>query len=302
VVRQTVRNDYPLLACLELGARQISVATGDLTDPQLAPRLQLLREEGVRIIARHVWPAGRPPRLPGPDEPVDEVELALLDRAVISPAERQIVAELASVGRPIILSTLMRHHGEGAELPRWRYGFTRDEMTALDGMFEDDPDTPGPARIVANAPDIDTIRQIVAARARWPADIVATVRGDDDEAASLLAAQFLECCASDGRFLVDPFGELDRTLDVSPGLLDRQCNPRPAFHTLRILNSLVANPDCHVTEAGGRYQIRRTGHAAVVSPGPRHSSSEGDLILLGAGCRVDGDGPLPRGPIAWLTT
>ena len=41
------------------------------------------------------------------------------------------------------------------------------------------------------------------------------------------------------RLYIEPFLDLDRTMDVGLGLLDRQSNPRPAFHALRCLNTCL---------------------------------------------------------------
>nr|HRJ43357.1 hypothetical protein [Caldilineaceae bacterium] len=41
------------------------------------------------------------------------------------------------------------------------------------------------------------------------------------------------------RLFVEPFVELDRTMDIAEGLLDRLCNPTPLFHLLRHLNTLL---------------------------------------------------------------
>ncbi|MEZ4726684.1 MAG: hypothetical protein R3E79_06070 [Caldilineaceae bacterium] len=38
---------------------------------------------------------------------------------------------------------------------------------------------------------------------------------------------------------MEPYRDLDRTMDVTHGLLDRLCNPRPVFHLLRHLNTLL---------------------------------------------------------------
>ena len=41
------------------------------------------------------------------------------------------------------------------------------------------------------------------------------------------------------RLFVEPFIDLDRTMDVGQGLLDPLCNPRPVFGVLRCLNALL---------------------------------------------------------------
>ena len=49
VVRQPVRNDYPLLACLELGAQALRCPWTDLD--QSGDRLRFLRSQGVQVQA-----------------------------------------------------------------------------------------------------------------------------------------------------------------------------------------------------------------------------------------------------------
>ena len=38
---------------------------------------------------------------------------------------------------------------------------------------------------------------------------------------------------------LEPLVDLDRTMDIANGVLDRLCNPRPIFHALRCLNTLL---------------------------------------------------------------
>ena len=49
VIRQPVRNDYPLLASIELGATHVRVPWRDLRAPLQSRRLAILRDEGIRI-------------------------------------------------------------------------------------------------------------------------------------------------------------------------------------------------------------------------------------------------------------
>jgi len=55
VIRRRVRNDYPLLACVELGVKWIRVPWTDLSDPIQSRRLAILRDEGVGITATSLW-------------------------------------------------------------------------------------------------------------------------------------------------------------------------------------------------------------------------------------------------------
>ena len=87
------------------------------------------------------------------------------------------------------------------------------------------------------------------------------------------------------RFFVDGLTELDRTLDLAPGLLDRRSNPRPAFHTLAILNAVRHGAgSVTITRDGDRFLVRRPDLEAVIDLGGDTSQSRpAEAILLGAG-------------------
>ena len=55
VVRQRVRNDYPFLSLLELGARHVRFPLSDLDDALQRRRLALLRDEGIATTATCLW-------------------------------------------------------------------------------------------------------------------------------------------------------------------------------------------------------------------------------------------------------
>lgn len=306
VIRQPMRNDYPLLACLELGARVASVSAADADDPVLAARLAVLRDEGVRVVARVVWTAVRAPRLPAPGAPVDEIELVLVNRPAPTATEFGELTE-ALGGRDLIVSTMARRVKGGAELPRWQYGFTTDDIPELDRDLR----TAGldDSRVLVSVRDVDDVHVAgeFAATSSLTAitavDLVAQVEGPDAEAAGNLAELFLASCERpSGRFLVDGLSELDRTLDLSAGLLDRAWNPRPAFHTLRILNSLVhGGTDGIVTRQGDGFRVRRTGVDGLVRLGRlgADAASEDAEIVVDL-CRGVAVADRPEGPTLLL--
>jgi hypothetical protein len=71
---------------------------------------------------------------------------------------------------------------------------------------------------------------------------------DDREGLNRAAeAVFASAFLPNVRVFLDPLMDLDRTMDVAHGLLDRQCNPRPAFHAARCLNSILfARPETRI--------------------------------------------------------
>ena len=60
-VRQPVRNDYPLLACLELGAQALRCPWTDLD--QSGDRLRFLRSQGVQVQATMLADEAHPVRV-----------------------------------------------------------------------------------------------------------------------------------------------------------------------------------------------------------------------------------------------
>lgn len=326
VVRESVRNDYPLLGLLELGARYASVSLADAVDPALAERLAVLRDEGVGVITRVVWPAGEDPALPAIGAPVDEVELVLLDRTVPTSAE---LAAVADAGWPLVWSTLVRKHRGTAELPRWRYGLTVDEALALDaalaaagrsrdrvlvnggeagpsrGSGAGQSTVSGPAPTGAADPVAAVLDRVGSAQ--WAcvsgADVVVPIGDVGALAGSFLAA----CAAGPGRFFVDGLTQLDRTLDVSDGLLDRAANPQPGFHVLRTLNSLLHGAEparverladgFRVTRGSLRGEVVPAGSAALAK---RADAGGVQLIDLAAGVALPAGSPVPKGPVLLL--
>jgi hypothetical protein len=299
-----VRNDYPLLSCLELGANQISVPIAEADDAERAQRLQALREEGVRVTARAIWATGADLRLPAAAAPVDAVELVLLDRVTVGAEEVRTVQRVAQ-SWPVRLSTMVRSHHAAAELPRWRYGFAAEDLPGIAQLL----DVSLPVRIVLHAPDAATVQRAMsqAAGSNIPAtavDLIAPAGKDPLTAARELADLFLTACeAGVGGFLVDGLIELDRTLDLSAGLLDRACNPQPAFHALRILNSLVhAGGPATITRDPAGFRVDRDRLTATIatsgsSPLPDTVDPAADVIDLATGSTVTAPDH-PAGP--WM--
>lgn len=285
VIRQPVRNDYPLLACLELGVGRVSVSEADLARPEFAERLQVLRDEGVAVVARVLWAPGRAPTRPSEDAPVDEVELVLLDRAWLAQDES---AAIAGWRWPLLLNCLTKAPKGEAELPRWKSGFGADEADALDRSLA--------------AAGRSGDRVLLAGRARpgdpggWASlagvDHVLAAPGTEASGLSDFASGLLCLLAGRvGRVWVDGLTELDRTLVTATGLLDRACNPQPGFHVTRLVSSAIQADPGAVVELGA--EGRRAWVSAdrfqafLDTAGP--VEGEGELIDLGLGESVARD-------------
>jgi len=245
-IRQPVRNDYPFLACLELGASAVRTPWTDLAQPLQRRRLFLLRQEGVQVQAfvpwsteldLHSWVDAHPDgvdawelQVPGTPWPADECLNLLRDCGPCT---------------PLALSPVVP--GEripGKQHPRTRVGFRLPELPELDRRLceadvrldsvlcrlEGNPwET---ARALASLPPLRRIDRV---------DWLLTLPARDQARRALVAAEALFAAALDprARLFVDPLIDLDRTMDVRYGLLDTLCNPRPAFHVLRCLNTVL---------------------------------------------------------------
>ena len=143
-MRQRVRNDYPLLACAELGVHAVRVPCGDVLDPLQHERLALLRAEGMRIHAcLPVAPEACPD--PGPGTVETGLELAARLGAVIeiqlagatssSRDTLSLLRDLATRHPDLAVAVACVLPGEqvaGKHHPRTRMGFLPGELPDLD--------------------------------------------------------------------------------------------------------------------------------------------------------------------------
>ena len=247
-VRQPVRNDYPLLACLELGATAARLPWTDFAAPLQRSRLSLLRAEGVQIQAFGPAPDDLDlhARLDAHPACADAWELQLPGSPWPTDA---CLHQLRDCRRraSLCLSTLLPgQRVPGKQHPRTRTGFLAPELPELDRRLRqadvcidavlcrlDYGLNPWEAaREFAALPELDRIGRV---------DYLLTLPGLDDQDSALLAteARFAAAQTPGSRLYVDPLIDLDRTMDVRHGLLDPLCNPRPAFHALRCLNALL---------------------------------------------------------------
>jgi predicted phosphodiesterase len=233
-VRQPVRNDYPLLACLEMGARRLRLPIEDLADPTQAERVEVLRREGVRpqwtALGVDALRAGLAHLRDG-----DIVELQV-------PGTRQppsgLLDEIPSTCAKALCPVLPGEVVPGKQHPRTRIGYRPGELADLDIAA----DVELVVRLDGASPwdDVDALRQVDR-----PLCLLAELPGVDQWRAAQAAACSVVAAATLGAILLlEPLVDLDRTMDVSHGLLDGLCNPRPAFHTARHLAALLAEAPC----------------------------------------------------------
>ena len=62
---------------------------------------------------------------------------------------------------------------------------------------------------------------------------------DDLNARRVAEALLLTATVPENRLFIDPLTDFDRTMDLTHGLIDTRCNPRPAMTVVRTLNTIL---------------------------------------------------------------
>lgn len=249
-VRDRVRNDYPFLACLELGARYVRVPAADLADNLQRQRLALLRDEGVRLAGVWLWSEWLKltetvrPYAPQLDSIEVQVPGTLWPE---QPCLQEIARCRRELGIPLTLAPLLaQEYTPGKYHPRMRIGYRAAELVELNQWLS--RYNIHVERVLGHIdPEADPWEAIGAFISLLPLsqinnfDFVVPLPGLDENAhvgrvaEAMLAAALLPGC----RLFLDPLVDVDRASDINYGLLDRLCNPRPAFQAVRCLNTIL---------------------------------------------------------------
>ncbi|HRW10528.1 MAG TPA: metallophosphoesterase, partial [Caldilineaceae bacterium] len=246
-IRQPVRNDYGLLALLELGARHLRLPAADLADPIQHARLAFLREHGVAVTGQWLYDPRR--TLDDAIAPhcnqVDGIEVTLLGSLWPDQAVAEQLRAVASFGKPTGLSCVVPGNKvPGKQHNRSQIGYRPEQLPELN------------QRLAALDVTIDrlcvrldgSLTELIATLQHVPVlsqvgafDWLYTIPGGDvsTQQNGVAAALFAMLRRPGDTLLLEPFIDLDRTMDAGPGLLDRAYNPRPTFHLLRHLNTLL---------------------------------------------------------------
>jgi hypothetical protein len=247
-IRQPVRNDFPLLACVELGVRHVRVPAGDLANPQQRERLSALRDEGIAVTAFWIW-----------SERCRVVEEAEAHSDLLDGVEIQIPSELLPDAScleaiqqcatlvPVTLAPLLpREVVAGKQHARTRIGYHADELEALNTFLRDRDALVDRVLCRVDAGEsplssIGTERRSDSLSSIGALDWAVEFGDADAEGQIPRAVEGMAAVAAHkgARLFLEPLVDLDRTMDTPPGLLDRLCNPRPVFNVVRTLNTIL---------------------------------------------------------------
>jgi hypothetical protein len=250
-VRVAVRNDLYFLSLLEMGITCVRVAWRDLLDPFLGRRLAMLHSEGVALVATflELGLERLHEMVRSHAHLIDTWEIQLAGARVPDADALDLIQSLEGSVEFSICPVLSHERVPGKQHLRTRVGYLCDELPGLNAALQEKdihlsrvlcrvPPDASPWDIVGKLRPLSHVRQI---------DLSIELTGDNDlENANRSAeACFAIACAPGSRLFVGPLVDLDRTLDACHGLLDTRCNPRPAFHTVRSLNTLLFSPVHH---------------------------------------------------------
>ena len=265
-VREKVRNDYPLLACMEMGVGHLRVPLTDFQDLFQRRRLEILRKEGVKLnpvvifseelnileMVSQICPR------------IDGVEIQIA--GTLYPSEKciEVIKALQErFGLSITLSSIVcREATSGKQFPRFRLGYTPQEIPSLNQFLEEN----GVAidRVICKLNNDESLcDQIQATAEIMPLSHIPNIdfslefSATNDQTNANLAAEglFSMAMTPGSRIYFEPFSDLDRTMDVTHGLLDTLCNPRLASRTLQSLNTIMYSRSRKVSQ----YPFRLNG-------------------------------------------
>lgn len=249
-IREKVRNDYPLLACMEMGVGHIRAPLADFQDTFQRRRLEILRQEGVRIngVAIFSEEFSILDAMSQSHSRIDGLEIQIA--GALYPSEKcidsiKIIQERFEL--PVtLLPIVCREPTSGKQFPRFRLGCTPQEIPAFDRCLG----RSGAAvdRVICKLNNgeslYDQIQEILEIN---PPNQISNIdfslefSATDDQTNANLAAEalFLMATTPGSRIYFEPFSDLDRTMDVTYGLLDPLCNPRLASAVLQSLNTIM---------------------------------------------------------------
>ena len=249
-IREKVRNDYPLLACIEMGVGYVRAPLTDFQDTFQRRRLEILRHEGVKLDAVVIFSEELDilDAMQQVHPRIDGLEIQIVETLYPSDKCIEVIKVLQErFGVSVTLSPIIcREPTSGKQFPRFRFGYIPQEIPALNQFLvgkrvaidriicklDNDQSLCNQIREVAEIMPLSHISNV---------DFSFEFSVTDDQANANLAAEALFSMATmpESRIYFEPFSDLDRTMDVTHGLLDTLCNPRPASRVLQSLNTIM---------------------------------------------------------------
>ena len=324
--RKHTRNDYPVVALWETGARKARVPLQDLVDPKVRARMALLSRLGHRFTA-YVFgvPTGEAlEALHAHGGVLDALEVVL--PMAVAEASLPKLADLRKrLGRRVLVSKMRMHEDakfDGAKFNHFiNHGFVAAEReqvaglvaaskgVAFDGVVLRVVRARAPAEAIPEARDLAVALGTKAAvHVRLAGDNPADPEFDELANANRVAeAMVAAWAAPEVEVFLDSFVDVDRGYFPHGGLVDRRYDPRLAGRVMRHLHAALGGARAIAIEGvsadaaarrldlrvdGERWQLvlPATAAAKLAVPAKEH-------VDLGAGLRRTGNATSSGAPL-----
>lgn len=300
LVRQPVRNDYPLLLIREMGVSTLRVPGTDMTEPLQRSRLQWLRRQGFRLQATAVGLGAAAQLADTQAGAFDRLEVQLTD-GLMQDAHQQ--SQLSQLSVPLALCAIVPGDRIGGKQhPRTRVGYRAAEIDQLPARLAE-----ADVVLVMCGQGYEPLTQAGLVRPATSFGLQVRLALEEEAMAPLSVMRALVLATAwDAPVFLEPIIDLDRTMDAATGLLDPLCNPRPAYETARLLAALLANitPTRIVVDEQECVQLEGSGGMLRLWPTPSQAAAEpiGRWYSLTLGAVATGASPPAHwwGPVAWL--
>jgi 3',5'-cyclic AMP phosphodiesterase CpdA len=334
--RKPARNDYPVMALWEMGARLLKVPDHDLTQAAVRDRVKLMHAVGHRFIATAfgVPRAGFVAALAEAPGVLDAVEVNISGAALPREAAR-LAAFRKDAAVPLYWAKLRMHEDaryDGQHVSHFiKTGLTLPELDAAPGVMEAagvhglidgvvvridrDVDLLGSASGLARFAEGSGLAVLGAIKLADAS--IARCRDDDLDTARLVAEALLAARLSPRvRYVFDTFMDVDRGYFPRNGFIDRMFNPRPALRAYAAMSHLLGHGttvsmDAPVVDGARSVRFRVDGVAHILVSGVDRaaalaqagSAGAGGVLDLCAGEFVTPEGARPGdGPGLWVLT
>jgi len=287
--RKWARNDYPLLALWEMGARLAKVPDLDLAEPESRERMRLMAKLGHRYIVSTL-------KLPKTDAlaeadvegcGVDAFEVNItLDNFSRRKDEWRAFRE--ATGRKLYLSKILTYDGshyDGKHFSHFVHaGFSLDELDAhaerlaagrLAGEFDGitvrlEAEQDLAANVRALNRFVERTRCQVLVSLKLSGTSLAIARTDDrGNVAKVAQSMILSKLSPSIRYVFDTFMDVDRGYFPRHAFIDRRFNPRPAAQAFAMLAALFSD-----------FESFALTDAATARPGSLQFSAGPDRYVL----------------------
>jgi predicted phosphodiesterase len=257
--RKWARNDYPLMALWEMGAKLSKVTDLDLLEEQSRERMNIQAQMGHRYL---ITVLGSPKKAVTTLDLTQagvlgfEVNTTTRNFAALRP---QLNIVRKETGKEIFFCKIHTYddsHYDGKHFSHFvKSGFQTDELDACKPLVQDALTAGDIDGITVRVDATESIAQVapklidfanslqcsVVASIKLSSPGIATERSDDrDNVLKVAHAVFFSTLSPRIRYVFDTFMDVDRGYYPRQAFIDRQFNPRPAARAFATLNSIMS--------------------------------------------------------------